>query len=175
MVSTAYIGIGSNLGEKIVQCQRAVREILRIDHHRLLARSSLYKTLPLGYTDQDWFVNAVIQIETDLEPLALLQGLKSIEVQLGRRPTFRWGPRVIDLDILLFGDRRIQEAYLEIPHPRLHEREFVLRPLAEIAPDLEHPVLGKTMRELLESLKGDQGVERISNVLLVTPTEAEES
>ncbi len=107
MASTAYIGIGSNLGDKILHCRRAIGEILKTDRHKLLAQSSLYKSLPIGFTDQDWFVNGVIQIETDFEPFALLQSLKSIEGRLGRRPTFRWGPRVIDLDILLFGVGRI--------------------------------------------------------------------
>jgi 2-amino-4-hydroxy-6-hydroxymethyldihydropteridine diphosphokinase len=165
MASIAYIGIGSNLGDKVLQCQRAVQEILKIDRHRLLAQSSLYKSLPLGYTDQDWFVNGVIEIETDLEPLPLLQELKSIEERFGRRQTFRWGPRVIDLDILFYGERKVREALLEIPHPRLHERQFVLIPLAEIAPDFVHPVLGKTIRELLENFSHDQGVEKISGLL----------
>jgi len=165
MASIAYIGIGSNLGDKVLQCQRAVQEILKIDRHRLLAQSSLYKSLPLGYTDQDWFVNGVIEIETDLEPLPLLQELKSIEERFGRRQTFRWGPRVIDLDILFYGERKVREALLEIPHPRLHERQFVLIPLAEIAPDFVHPVLGKTIRELLENFPHDQGVEKISGLL----------
>jgi len=165
MASIAYIGIGSNLGDKVLQCQRAVQEILKIDRHRLLAQSSLYKSLPLGYTDQDWFVNGVIEIETDLEPLPLLQELKSIEERFGRRQTFRWGPRVIDLDILFYGERKVREALLEIPHPRLHERQFVLIPLAEIAPEFVHPVLGKTIRELLENFPHDQGVEKISGLL----------
>lgn len=165
MASIAYIGIGSNLGDKVLQCQRAVQEILKIDHHRLLAQSSLYKSLPLGFTDQDWFVNGVIQIETDLEPLPLLQELKSIEERFGRQETFRWGPRVIDLDILFYGERKVREALLEIPHPSLHERQFVLIPLAEIAPDFVHPVLGKTIRELLENFPHDQGVEKISGLL----------
>jgi len=165
MASIAYIGIGSNLGDKVLQCQRAVQEILKIDRHRLLAQSSLYKSLPLGYTDQDWFVNGVIEIETDLEPLPLLQELKSIEERFGRRQTFRWGPRVIDLDILFYGERKVREALLEIPHPRLHERQFVLIPLAEIASEFVHPVLGKTIRELLENFPHDQGVEKISGLL----------
>jgi 2-amino-4-hydroxy-6-hydroxymethyldihydropteridine diphosphokinase len=106
-------------------------------------------------------VNGVIEIETDLEPLPLLQELKSIEERFGRRQTFRWGPRVIDLDILFYGERKVREALLEIPHPRLHERQFVLIPLAEIASEFVHPVLGKTIRELLENFPHDQGVEKI--------------
>src|SRR5574340_989982 len=94
----AYIGIGSNLGEKLRWCREAIAEILKVDRHKLLATSSFFKTQPMGYTLQDWFVNGVIKIETDLEASRLLQSLKTIERQLGRTETFRWGPRTIDLD-----------------------------------------------------------------------------
>ena len=157
----AYIGIGSNVGNKAHQCERAISEILKINHHKLLARSSLFKTQPIGYTFQDWFVNGVIKIETDLEPLDLLRILKTIESQLGRTETFRWGPRTIDLDILIFDDMEMRTEDLQIPHPLLHERQFVLIPLAEIDRDLIHPVLKKTVGELLNNLKEDQGIERI--------------
>jgi 2-amino-4-hydroxy-6-hydroxymethyldihydropteridine diphosphokinase len=158
----AYIGIGSNLGDKLPQCEKAVSEILSIDRHKLLAKSSLFKTQPVGYTSQDWFVNAVLKIETDLEPTELLRKLKSIESHLGRTETFRWGPRMIDLDILFFDDIEIHTEEVQIPHPRIQERQFVLVPLAEIDQDLVHPVLKKTIRELLEdSKKEDQRVEKI--------------
>jgi 2-amino-4-hydroxy-6-hydroxymethyldihydropteridine diphosphokinase len=157
----AYIGIGSNLGEKVGQCEKAVIEILKVDRHRLLAKSSFFKTQPIGYRLQDWFINGVIKIETDLEPHDLLRALKAIESLLGRAETFRWGPRAIDLDILFFGDKEIQSAELKIPHPFLHERQFVLIPLAEIDPNLVHPVFKKTVGELLENLEEDQGVEKI--------------
>jgi len=158
----AYIGIGSNLGDKLSQCERAVSEILRIDRHRLLAKSSLFKTQPIGYTSQDWFVNAVLKIETDLEAPELLRKLKSIEFHFGRTETFRWGPRTIDLDILFFDDIEIHTEELQIPHPRIQERQFVLVPLAEIDQNFIHPVLKKTIRELLrDSKKEDQGVEKI--------------
>ncbi len=98
----AYIGIGSNLGDKIHHCEKAISAILKIDRHKLLAKSSLFKTQPIGYTSQDWFVNGVIKIETDLEAPELLRTLKTIESQLGRIETFRWGPRTIDLEILFF-------------------------------------------------------------------------
>jgi len=158
---TAYIGIGSNLGDKIAHCEKAISEILNIDYHRLLSRSSLFNTRPIGYTAQDWFVNGVIKIETDLEPLDLYRVLKAIEIRLGRKGTFRGGPRVIDLDLLLFDDRRIETEELQVPHPRLHERQFVLIPLSEIDPNLIHPVLEKTVGELLKEIKEDQGVEKI--------------
>lgn len=157
----AYIGIGSNAGNKLHQCERAISEILKFDCHKLLGKSSFFKTRPVGYASQDCFVNGVIKIETDLEPLPLLYILKKIEKHLGRVETFRWGPRVIDLDILIFDNREIRTEDLQIPHPLLHERQFVLFPLAEIDRDLVHPVLKKTIGELLENLKEDQGVEKL--------------
>jgi 2-amino-4-hydroxy-6-hydroxymethyldihydropteridine diphosphokinase len=158
---TAYIGIGSNAGDKVLNCETAISEILNIDRHRLLSRSSLFKTRPIGYTAQDLFVNGVIKIETDLEPLDLYRTLKTIELRLGRKETFPLGPRVIDLDLLLFDDRRIETEELQVPHPRFHERQFVLIPLSEIDPNLIHPVLKKTVGELLEEIEEVQGVEKI--------------
>jgi 2-amino-4-hydroxy-6-hydroxymethyldihydropteridine diphosphokinase len=157
----AYIGIGSNLGDKLSQCERAVSEILKIDRHKLLARSSLFKTQPIGYTPQDWFVNGVLKIETDLEALELLRTLKTIESKLGRTETFRWGPRAIDLDILFFDDIEIHTEELQIPHPRIENRQFVLIPLAEIDRNLVHPVFKKTVQQLLNDSKEDQGVEKL--------------
>jgi 2-amino-4-hydroxy-6-hydroxymethyldihydropteridine diphosphokinase len=107
------------------------------------------------------FVNGVIKIETDLEPLDLYRTLKTIELRLGRKETFPLGPRVIDLDLLLFDDRRIETEELQVPHPRFHERQFVLIPLSEIDQNLTHPVLKKTVGELLEEIEEDQGVEKI--------------
>ena len=158
---TAYIGIGSNAGDKALNCETAISEILKIDQHKLLGRSSFFNTRPIGYTAQDLFVNGVIKIETDLEPIDLYRTLKTIEIRLGRKETFRGGSRVIDLDLLLFDDRRIETEELQVPHPRLHERQFVLIPLSEIDPNLIHPVLEKTVGELLEEIKEDQGVEKI--------------
>jgi 2-amino-4-hydroxy-6-hydroxymethyldihydropteridine diphosphokinase len=157
----AYIGIGSNLGEKLHRCREAISEILKVDCHKLLATSSFFKTQPIGYTLQDWFVNGVIKIETDLDASGLLQSLKTIERQLGRTETFRWGPRTIDLDILFFDDAEIETPELRIPHPRIQERRFVLVPLTEIDPNLLHPVFKKTVHELLERLDEPQGVERL--------------
>ncbi len=157
----AYIGIGSNLGDKLHQCEKAISEILEIDHHKLLARSSLFKTQPVGYAAQDWFVNGVIKIETDLEAPELLRKLKTIESHLGRTETFRWGPRMIDLDILFFDEVEIQTEELRIPHPGVQNRQFVLIPLAEIDRNLIHPVLKKTIQELLNDSEVDQGVEKI--------------
>lgn len=158
----AYIGIGSNVGDKVSQCEKAISEIVKVDRHKLLAKSSLFKTQPIGYTSQDWFVNGVIKIETDLEPFDLLRALKVIESHLGRKETFRWGPRAIDLDILIFDEKEIHTEELQIPHPLIHERQFVLIPLAEIDRNLIHPVLKKSIQELLEDFKEDQGIEKLS-------------
>jgi len=157
----AYIGIGSNLGDKLYYCEKAISEILKIDRHKLLAKSSLFQTEPIGYTSQDWFVNGVIKIETDLEPSELLQTLKTIEAQLGRTETLRWGPRTIDLDILFFDDIQIQTGELKVPHPHIQDRKFVLIPLAEIDRNLIHPVLKRTIQELLDDFKEDQKVEKL--------------
>jgi 2-amino-4-hydroxy-6-hydroxymethyldihydropteridine diphosphokinase len=161
MGHVAYIGIGSNLGDKRCHCEKAISQILKSDRHRLLAKSSLFKTQPIGYTSQDWFVNGVIKIETDLEAPELLRTLKTIESQLGRAETFRWGPRTIDLDILFFDDIEIRTEELQIPHPLIQNRQFVLIPLVEIDRDLIHPVLKKTTQELLDNLKENQGVEKL--------------
>ena len=161
MKHIAYIGIGSNLGDKLHYCENAISEILKIDRHQLLAKSSLFKTEPMGYTSQDWFVNGVIKIETDLEPPELLRTLKTIEAQLGRTETFRWGPRTIDLDILFFDDIQIETGKLKIPHPLIQDRKFVLIPLAEIDRHFIHPVLRKTIQELLDNSIEDQKVEKL--------------
>ena len=157
----AYIGVGSNLGDKIHHCEKAISAILKIDRHKLLAKSSLFKTQPIGYTSQGWFVNGVIKIETDLEAPELLRTLKTIESQLGRTKTFRWGPRTIDLDILFFDDNEIHTEELQIPHPLIQDRQFVLIPMAEIDRNLIHPVFKKTVQELLDNLKEDQRVEKL--------------
>ena len=157
----AYIGVGSNIGDKAHRCEQGIAEILKVDRTTLLARSSLYKTQPVGHLPQDWFVNGVIKIETDLEALDLLRSMKEIENRLGRRKTFHWGPRTLDLDLLLFDDQIIDTEDLSVPHPRIQERQFVLIPLAEIDHHLIHPVLKKSVQELLDNFKQDQGVQKL--------------
>ena len=158
----AYIGVGSNIADKAHRCKQGIAEILRIDRTTLLAKSSLYKTQPVGHLPQDWFVNGVIKIETDLEALDLLRSMKEIENRLGRRKTFHWGPRTLDLDLLLFDDQIIDTEELSVPHPRIQERQFVLIPLAEIDHHLIHPVLKKSVQELLDNFKQDQGVQKLN-------------
>ncbi len=145
---TAHIGIGSNLGPREESCLNAIR-LLSDRGITVRKQSSMYETEPWGVKDQPRFVNMAIEIATDKTPLELLRSLKDIEKGLGRAETAKWGPRVIDLDILFYDDLVTDEQGLQIPHPHMHEREFVLRPLAEIAPDKVHPVLKKTIRELL--------------------------
>lgn len=157
----AFIGIGSNLGDKIAHCEKAIIEILNIDRHRLIARSSLYRTKPVGYTAQQWFINGVVKIETDLEPLDLHRMLKDVELKMGRKETFPWGPRIIDLDLLFYDTLRMETEELRLPHPRVHQRQFVLIPLSEIDPNFIHPVFKKTAPELLKEIKEDQGVNRL--------------
>jgi len=149
----AYLGLGSNLGDRESNLKSAV-EMLRVSGGILAVRaSSFYETEPVGYVDQPGFLNAAAEVETTLSPEELLRLCHDIEDRLGRVRTIRWGPRTIDLDILLYGDRVIDTEDLTVPHPLMHEREFVLRPLSEIAPGLPHPRLGKTVGELLDAIR----------------------
>ncbi len=142
-----HIGIGSNLGNRQENCLEAIRR-LKPHNIAVLKRSSMIETEPWGKTDQPHFINMAIEAETDLSPEGLLLLLKNLEKSMGREKTAHWGPRVIDLDILFYDDRIIDSEDLKIPHPHLHERDFVLRPLREIAPEKIHPVLKKKISEL---------------------------
>ncbi len=147
----AYIGIGSNVGDKAANCLRAIEFLSEAG--RIIDVSSLYYTEPVGFKAQEDFINVVVALETDRPPAELLAICRAIEERLGRRRTVRLGPRTIDLDILLFGDLVMNQPDLVIPHPLMAARKFVLAPLVEIAPDAVHPVLNKTTSQLLGELR----------------------
>lgn len=144
----AYIGIGSNLGDKHKNIERAISLLRSGSTTKVTAVSEMYITKPVGYTEQDDFVNGALEIRTLLSPDQLLDFLHSIEAELKRERTIRWGPRTIDLDILFYGNLLISDEKLTLPHPRLHERLFAVQPMCDIAPYLIHPLLGKRMLEL---------------------------
>ena len=158
----AYIALGSNLGDRELNLLRAVAELAKVPKSRVTALSSFYETSPVGNVNQDAFYNAVLRLSTGLDARTLLTHLLRIEDETFKRVrTIHQGPRRMDLDLLLCGDSTISEADLIVPHPRLSERLFVLQPLCEIAPDLVHPLTGKSVQELLDSLKSDETVVKL--------------
>ena len=156
-----YLGLGSNLGDKRAHIVRAV-ELLR-EIGRVHQVSSLFKTEPVGNPNQDWFLNCAVEIETTLEPRQLLAATLAIERKLKRVRKIKDGPRTIDIDILFYGRHVLDESGLAIPHPRLHQRLFVLAPLDEICPDFAHPVLEQTVKELAAGLQDQGGVEKFAD------------
>ncbi len=147
-----YLSLGSNLGDREAALRGAI-ERLPI---RVLRASSVYETEPQDVRDQPWFLNVVVEGETELLPKQLLARLQKLELELGRRRTLPKGPRTVDIDILLYGSAVVETAELTIPHPRMSERRFVLEPLAELAPELRHPVTHRTVREMLGAVQGQK-------------------
>ena len=155
----AYIGIGSNLGDKFQQCRMAKEKMEKLKGCHVEALSKWYLTKPVGVQNQNWYVNGVVSLSTTLTPQGLLDELLAIEADMGRIRKSKWESRIIDLDILLYGQEVIDEDHLKVPHPLMHLRRFVLVPLVQLDPALVHPVMGLSMVELLEKIpQGDQVV-----------------
>lgn len=150
MIKGVFIALGSNLGDREAYLEQAVEELRAVDSIALVKESSIIETNPVGGPPQDRFLNQVVEIETTLSPDTLLAEMQRVERTLGRIRREKWGPRTIDLDILLYGNKVVCRPGLQIPHPRMHERTFVLKPLCEIAPDVLHPTIGKRVCEILE-------------------------
>jgi 2-amino-4-hydroxy-6-hydroxymethyldihydropteridine diphosphokinase len=159
VLETAYLSIGSNLGDRAANLREAIAQLGFAG--RVQAISGFYETQPVDVPDQPWFLNCVIAIETEKAPQELLQFALRIEEGMGRLRMTRKGPRNIDIDVLLVGDLVIDEPGLKVPHPAMHKRRFVLEPLVEIAPEVRHPLRGKTARELLSELADGQTVRRL--------------
>lgn len=166
----AYIGFGSNIGDRLKHLQNAIHALSKTEGINLQKISSVYKTDPIGYEAQGQFLNGVAAIQTNLSPLFLLHTLKNIETAVGRQRRLRWGPREIDLDLLIYGNLCVQTEKLVIPHPEMHLRRFVLVPLAEIAPNLVHPIFQESIQTLLERLEDDKSVIQITSILCSGPT-----
>lgn len=155
----AFIGIGANLGDPVAQVRAAIDVLATLPDSQLIGASSLYASAPMGYADQPDFINAAVALETALEPRALLGALQAIEARFGRTRTFPNAPRTLDLDILLYGDRVLDEPGLKLPHPRLHERAFALAPVIELDPDCVIPHRGRAADWL--ACAADQPIKRL--------------
>lgn len=162
MEKTVYLSLGSNIGDRGANLRAAIAKLGEVS--QVTGVSSLYETEPVDFTAQPWFLNCAVALRTELMPKVFLAKIQAIEQEMGRRRIQPKGPRNIDIDILLFGNAVVSTQELQIPHPAMQERRFVLEPLCEIAPEARHPILKKTVRELLQALPRDTGtVKRSSN------------
>ena len=153
---TVYLGLGSNLGRREDNLRRAIGLLRRYVRPR--RASSVYETAPGGFLQQPHFLNCIVEVTANISPRQVLGAVKSLEIEMGRQPGVRYGPRLVDVDILLYGDQTVEYPDLQIPHPRLHQRAFVLVPLAELAPELFHPILTMTVAQLADGVAGKEGV-----------------
>ncbi|MBU1180701.1 MAG: 2-amino-4-hydroxy-6-hydroxymethyldihydropteridine diphosphokinase [Proteobacteria bacterium] len=154
---TTYISAGSNIGDKFLNCRNGITALTESGTTAIKAWSRFYKTSPVDFREQDWFVNAVVKVETELDPFELLKDMNSIQIRAGRTCNpVRFGPRILDLDIILYDNVVVDLPGLTIPHPRMHERRFVLKPLCDIDPEVIHPVFKKALKDLLNSLDDDE-------------------
>jgi 2-amino-4-hydroxy-6-hydroxymethyldihydropteridine diphosphokinase len=159
MGKLVYLSLGSNLGNRKEYLRDAIRRLESAG--RVTSVSSFYETEPVEFTEQAWFVNCAVALETTKTPEQMMTRLLAIEQEMGRRRTEKKGPRTIDIDILLFGDTIVDSPALTIPHPAMHDRRFVLEPLVEIAPGVRHPLLNRTVRELRDALPPGQVVRKL--------------
>lgn len=164
-MTVAYLGLGSNMGDKEQNIRDALNKLSANPRIKLLKLASLYETSPWGNTDQDWFLNTVVEIDTDLSPQELLKVMSQVEEELGRVREQRWGPRTLDLDILLYGEDKVNEPDLQIPHPRLTQRAFVLVPLAELNPNMTLPD-GQSLKALVKKVFRPQELSKAKSLIL---------
>ena len=162
---TAYIGIGSNLGTPEENCTKAIEKISSTKDIKIISKSSFYQTEPIGGVQQDWFVNSAIKIKTNLSPTHLLSALLNIESAMGRTREEKWGPRLIDLDLLFYGNLILGKKGLTLPHPEIQKRKFVLIPMSEIAENLVHPTLKKTIKTLLQESSDETVVKKLKSLI----------
>ena len=165
MKHTAYIAIGSNIGNPYQNCTEAIHKISNNDSIKIISKSSFYQTSPIGGVEQDWFINCAIKINTSLTSDSLLFNLLNIESVMGRIRGGKWGPRLIDLELLFYDSLISNKKKLTIPHPEIQKRNFVLMPLSDIAESLIHPVLKKTIGDLLKESTDNAAVNRLDNTI----------